>query len=449
VSHTPVAGSAGRLECLSWAMYDFANSGYTTVVLTTVFNAYFVGVVAGGDGLAPGAGTFLWTLAICIGNTIVVLTAPVIGAIADGLAAKKRFLILSSAVCVLATASLATVGAGEVVIGIVLVAVSLIAFATGENLIAAFLPELVPDERMGRMSGYGWGLGYLGGLTTLALCLGYISWAEGRGAGEAQFVPVTLIITALVFALAALPTLLLLRERAVPRPIAAGQSYLRIGFTRVRDTIRQAHAYRDLFRFLLALIVFQAGVNTVVVVTAVYARAEFGLDSRDLVLMVMIVNLAAAAGSFVTGLVQDRLGAVRTLSGVLVIWILALVLVLFADDVVEVWIAAHVVGFAMGGSQSGGRALVGLFTPVTRTAEFFGLWGLASHVASILGPLTYGLVVLAADGDQQTAIWSTMAFFLGGLVLLQRVDADRGIAAARAEANRRASAMPGIADADG
>ena len=429
----PADERSGRRERFAWAMYDFANSGYTTVVLTTVFNAYFVAVVATGGGFAAGTGTFLWTLAIGVANAIVIVTAPVVGAIADGRAAKKPFLLACSIACVATTALLATVGPGDVAQAMVLVAVSLVCFDTGENLVAAFLPELVPQQQMGRMSGYGWGLGYLGGLFTLALCLGYISSAQAHGRHETEFVPVTLLITAAVFALAALPTFLFLRERAIPNPPPANTSYLRAGLRRVFDTIAHARAHRDLFRFLAALVAFQAGVNTVIVLTAVYVHAEFGLDSRDLVLLVMVVNLAAAAGSLVAGFVQDRFGSVRTLAIMLVIWIAALLLALFANDVLHVWIAAHIIGFAMGGSQSSGRALVGLFTPPARTAEFFGLWGLANRVASIVGPLTYGVIGLATGGNHRVAIGSTIGFFVAGLALLLRVNEARGIAAALAD----------------
>jgi UMF1 family MFS transporter len=427
----PVAAYAGRRERFAWAMYDFANSGYTTVVLTTVFNVYFVAVVAAGAGLAAGTGTFLWTLTIGIGNALIVVSAPVIGAVADRRAAKKRLLLVSSIVCVCSTALLASVGPGDVLLAMLLVVVSLICFDTGENLVAAFLPELVPEDQMGRMSGYGWGLGYLGGLITLALCLGYIGWAQARGQHETEFVPVTLLITAAVFALAALPTFIFVRERATPQPMPAGVSYLRFAVARVLGTLTQARAHHDLFRFLLALIAFQAGVNTVIVVTAIYARAQFGMDNRDLVLLVMVVNLSAAAGSLAAGFLQDRFGSVRTLAVALGIWIVALLLVLGADDRVHVWIAANVIGFAMGGSQSGGRALVALFTPAARTAEFFGLCGLANRIASIIGPLTYGLIGLISRDNAHAAIGFTMLFFIAGLLLLLRVDEARGIAAAR------------------
>ena len=208
-----------RREQIAWALYDFANSGYTTVVLTTIFSAYFVGVVASGPGGYPtGTATLLWTLSIGSANFCVLLAAPIVGAIADHRAAKKRFLLITTVGCVMATALLALVGPGDMVLGLVLVFASAIMFSSGENLISAFLPEIVPIQKMGRMSGYGWSLGYFGGLLTLGLCLAYISWAQQQGQVEHQFVPVTLLITAGVFAFATTPTFVWLRERAIPNP---------------------------------------------------------------------------------------------------------------------------------------------------------------------------------------------------------------------------------------
>jgi MFS transporter, UMF1 family len=223
-------GTAGRRELLAWALYDFANSGYTTVVLTTIFSAYFVAVVAGGTGgYGSGTATLLWTLAVGSANLCVLVAAPIVGAIADHRAAKKRFLLIATIGCATATALLALVGPGDVVLGLVLVIISAIMFASGENLISAFLPEIVPVRMMGRMSGYGWSLGYLGGLITLGLCLAYIAWAQRQGQAEHQFVPVTLLITAGVFALAATPTFVWLRERATPSRLAGEVSYVRAG----------------------------------------------------------------------------------------------------------------------------------------------------------------------------------------------------------------------------
>ena len=418
-SRSNVGAEVATRERVAWVMYDFANSGYTTVVLTAIFNAYFVSVVAGGaGGFGSGGATFLWTLTIALGNAFVLLSAPVLGAIADYRAAKKPILLFTTIACVVSTGLLGFVGEGDIALGIALVVVSFVMFASGENLIAAFLPEIAPARGMGRLSGYGWGVGYFGGLLTLALCFGYINFAEHRGHGASQFVPVTLVITATVFALAATPTFLWLEERAVAlHPVNGRISYLKMGFGALRRTLGEARRFRDLFRFLTALIVIQAGVSTVVIVAAIYAQEVLGVDAAGLVRMLMVVNVAAAAGALTIGHVQDRYGSIRALLIALLVWITAIVLVLKADTADDIWPAASLIGVAMGSGQAAGRALVGRLTPAARTAEFFGLWGFANRLAAILGPVSYGLISYTTGGNQRVAVLSTLAFFVLGLVL--------------------------------
>ena len=421
---------ASRKEILAWSMYDFANSGYTTVVLTSIFNAYFVAVVAGGAGMDSGTGTFLWTIAVAAGNALVLLSAPVVGAIADHRAAKKRFLLITTIGCVLGTALLGLVGPGNLLPGMLLLIISLVMFGSGEYLIAAFLPEIAAEDEMGRVSGYGWGLGYFwrpadAGVVPRLDHLG----AGSEPTGDGRYVPVTLWITAGIFALAALPTFLLLKERAVP---AAASRRLPIaeGFTRVRTTLGHARTYRDLFRFLLTLVVFQAGMSTVIVVAAIYAQEVLAFESDELIFIIMVVNLTAAAGAFGMGHLQDRIGSSRSLALALTIWIVAIVLVFLAEERSDIWLPANLIGLAMGATQSAGRALIGQFTPVARTGEFFGLWGLAMHLATVIGPLTYGAISWLTGGEQRLALLSTLSFFVLGLLLLSTVNEQRGRQAA-------------------
>lgn len=425
----PVNVYAARKELLAWAFFDFANSGYTTVVQTTIFSAYFVGIVAGGPAYPSGLGTFLWAVSIGLANFFVMICAPVIGTIADYRAYKKRFLLMSSLLCVFSTALLATVGPGDIVWGMMLVIISATMFAVGENLIAAFLPEIVPREKMGRMSGYGWSLGYFGGLLTLTLCLAYISWAEQQNLPSQHYVPITMLITAVIFALTATPTFLWLRERAIALPPVSGLSYVSIGFGRLRETLKKAVHFRDLFRFLITLAVYQSGVSTVVVLAAVYAQEVMGFTTRELILLIMVVNVTAAVGAFICGHLQDRIGSVRTLAITLFIWILAIMMALAATEPQHMWIVGNIIGLSMGGSQSVGRALVGQFTPAGRSGEFLGLWGLVNRLSAITGPLSYGVMNFLSHGDHRLSLLSTLAFFVVGLLLLRRVDEKRGKAA--------------------
>ncbi len=425
------ARPATTRELWSWAFFDFANSGYTTVVLTTIYSAYFVGVVAADiDAASPGSATLLWTLAIGFANLCVLISAPILGAMADYHATKKRYLLFTTAACVLATAGLALAEPGAVSLALVLLVISAIGFSSGENFIAAFLPEIADSEHMGRISGYGWSLGYFGGLLTLACCLAYINWASGRGQSAAEYVPVTLVVTAIIFAVTAMPTFIWLRERAVPKLLPQGMSYVRAGISRVSLTLSHARQLPDLFRFLLCLVLFQAGVSTVVVVAAIYAQEVMGFDSQQLIMLIMVVNLTAAAGAFAFGFVQDRFGSVPSLAVALLVWIAACLVAYFGDSLVHFWLAGNLIGLAMGATQAGGRALVGQFTPASRNAEFFGLWGLANRAAAIIGPISYGAINHLTGGNHQQALLSTLAFFVAGLALLLTVNERRGHATA-------------------
>ena len=428
-SHT--SGPVTRRERFAWCMYDFANSGYTTVILTAIFNAYFVGVIAAEQG--SGDATLLWTLAMAAANALVLISAPVVGAIADYSGAKKRFLTATTIGCVVFTALLYFAGPGDIALAVVLVILATFMFASGENLIAAFLPEISTPETIGRLSGYGWALGYFGGLLTLALCLAYVTYAEKQGIEAVQYVPVTNLIVAALFALAALPTLLWLRERATVTESFDSSHIVRQGFSRLRATLREARLHIDLFRFLASLTTYYAGIYIVIVLAAIYAQEVMGFKTQDTIILIMVVNVTAAIGAFLFGHLQDRIGSKRCIATTLLIWIAAIVCAYFADDTFLFWVAANLIGTALGGAQSAGRALVGQFTPPGRQGEFFGLWGLATKLSAIIGPLTYGAMVYLFAGDHRIALLSTLAFFVLGLAMLATVDEQRGREAANIE----------------
>jgi len=408
-------------------MFDFANSGYATVVLSTIFSAYFVGVVAGGGN---GSGTFYWTLAIGLANLVVLLSAPVLGAIADNSANKKRFLVATTVLCILFTALLATVGKGDVVYGMVVIAIATVMYSSGENFIAAFLPEIAPPDYMGRVSGYGWALGYVGGIVVLAMCLAYINHATADGRTAEEYVPVTMLITAATFAVAASVTFLLLPERATKRSVTSFRKYINNGFREVGHTLRKTRLYTDLWRALLAMAMYHCGIYTVVVLAAVYAGEALGFTTQETIKVILLVNITAAVGALLFGHIQDRLGSVRSLQAALLLWIAALLTIAFVGSRTGFWLAANLIGLAIGASQSGGRALVGRFSPVSHSAEFFGLWGLATKLSAIIGPLAYGGITLLTRGNHTLALLITVMFFVAGLIILTTVDERRGRAAA-------------------
>ena len=226
--------------------------------------------------------------------------------------------------------------------------------------------------------------------------------------------------------MAALPTFLILRERAVPQLHLQGRGVVSEAFTRLGETLHHARRYRDLGRFLICLVFYQAGIQAVIALAAIYAQQAMHFGTRETIMLVLLVNVTAAVGAFVFGQIQDRLGHIRTIALTLLGWIAMILIAWSADTPGQFWVAANITGLCLGASQSAGRALVGYMSPPARSAEFFGLWGLAVKLSAILGPLTYGLVSWMSGGDHRLAILMTGSYFLIGLVLLRGVNAERG-----------------------
>lgn len=429
VSRPELNDGVRRREVFGWAMYDFANSGYTTVVLTAVFNAYFVGVVAGGADWA----TLAWTATLALASLVVMVLMPAIGAYADRRAAKKRLLAWTTVICVVSTALLALAGPGAMVLAVLAVVVSSACFAIGESLIAAFLPELAKPGAIGKVSGWGWSFGYFGGMLTLGVGLAYVLSAQARGLPATHFVPVTMLLTAGVYALASLPTFFLLRERAPavdPAGSGADDSFaasVLLALRRLSIAWRQSRQFEDFASLLACAVAYQAGISVVVALAAVYAEQVLGFRQTETMMLVFLVNIAAAVGAFGFGNFQDRMGHRRALGLTLLGWILMTVLAAIATGPGLFWAAAVLAGLCMGSSQSAGRAMAGLLAPAHRRAEFYGLWTFAVRVSAILGPLTYGLVTWVTAGNHRVAILSTGVFFVVGAVILRRVDIERGI----------------------
>ncbi len=416
-------------ELLGWAMYDFANSGYTTVIITAVFAAYFVGGVAGG---APWA-TLAWTLGLSLSYAIVMLTMPGLGAWADRHAAKKRLLMLITLGCVVSTAMLAWVQPGQVALGLALLVLSNTFYSWGESLTAAFLPELARPEAMGRVSGWGWALGYVGGMLTLGICLAYVLAAQARQEPAAQFVPVTVLITALVYALAASVTFVLMKEHARPTAVAGHPEGMLANLLRMRQTWRDSAPYGDFRQLLACAVAYQAGVAVAISLAAIYAEQVVGFAPQETMVLIFVLNIAAFVGAFVFGHVQDAMGHKRALALTLLGWIVTCALAAASTTKGLFWVAAAVAGVFLGSSQSAGRAMAGMLAPPQRLGEFFGLWTFAIRLASILGPLSYGLITWVTDGNHRLAIGSTALLFVLGLWLLRPVDMARGAAAARGQ----------------
>lgn len=408
-------------------MYDFANSAFTTLIVTVAYSVYFVQVVAG-HLTQNGAAERVWFWGYAVSMLIVAFLSPTLGAIADARAAKRRLLIAATLVCVGCTAMLVFVKGGDVWMGLVLFGLANIAFDLGFLFCSAFLVEIAPLEKMGRISGYGWGLGYVGGLLSLAIAYPFIS--GGFSEENLPLYRLSFVATAAFFLISALPTFLILRERAVPQPRTAGESAWVQGFGRLLSTGRNIKRYRDLFVYLIGYLIYTDAINTVIVASAIFANKVLDFSPADLIIYFLITQITAGLGSLGFGLLADRIGAKRTISATLGIWIVVVCAAALVQTHAQFYVIGLVAGAVLGANQATSRSLLGQFTPVGKQAEFFSFFSVTGKFAAIFGPMVYGEVT-AWTGSQRWAVLSIAVFFVVGLLVFQGVNEQRGIEAAK------------------
>jgi UMF1 family MFS transporter len=420
---TPVS----RREIFGWACYDVADSAFTTVIVTVLYASYFGKVVVGDTGRAD----FLWGLGASISEVIVAILAPILGAIADFSGSRKRFLAVCSVTIVLFTASLWFVGPGMATLGLGLYILANVGFAGGGVFIDSFLPGISNESNAGRISGLKWAMGYGSGLVALFLCLplagNIVRDPTPEQLSKARLIP---LIIAVYYAVAVIPTFLFVRERSVPKTLPPGQSYLTVGFRQLANTFRNIRRYKELGKLLIAFLVYNDGVVTVIAFAARYATDTVGFTTQDVTILFIGLNVVALLGALAFGRLADAIGQKRTILISLAIWVLALVVAYFTHSKGAFYVVGFLAGLGIGSTQSVTRSLVALFTPKENAAEFYGFLGIAGKALAFLGPLLFGFLS-QATGSQRPALLSISIFFVIGGILLTFVNEQRGKAAAR------------------
>jgi MFS transporter, UMF1 family len=432
---------ASKKEILGWAMFDFANQAYTLLIITVVFGDLFTRVIVGDAHQDYRLGNLLWSVALAVSYLAVVIAGPVCGAIMDFSAARKRFLFASYLLTVVTTAMLYFVAPGYIWLGVWLIILSNFGYAIGESFIASFLPDLGPPEALGWISGFGWALGYVGGLVSTAFALLFLGEVSLENFDNVRWVGP---FAAGFFLVTAIPTFLWLQERGRRRRLPRPGSYVVLGVRRVVATLKTVRAYRDLAWLLVSVFFAMAGIYIIISFTFIYGAQVVQWDERTRVLMFVVVQLTAAAGALGFGFLQDRIGAKLTYGISLALWLLAILLI-YATPAIAHWLTARtgaavepqqvflavgsVAGVCLGSVQSAGRALVGQFAPHLRAAEFFGFWGLSGKLAAIVGLL--GIGVLQTWVGLQAAILICLLLFALALAAILPIDEARGRAAAR------------------
>lgn len=418
--------SITKKEIWAWCMYDFANSSFATIIITVAYSVYFVQVVAS-DLSSPGMGEALWGWGYALSMIVAALLFPLLGAMADHHATKKQHLIVVTGLCIACTAALYVVHPGDIILGLVLFGLANIGFELGYTFYNAFLVELADRRDMGRVSGAGWGLGYVGGLLSLALAYPLVK--DGLIAENLDSYRQSFIMTAGFFFLASLPTFKYLKERALPQTVSSGMQEWKIGFARIARTFHEIRRFRQLFVYLIAFFLYTDGINTVVIFSALFAAQVLGFTPGDLILYFLITQITAAVGSYGIGILADRVGAKRIIGLSLAVWLGIVAWAFVVSTQAEFYMIGLVAGAALGANQAASRTLLGLFTPVGRQAEFFGFFSVSGKFAAVLGPPLYGLITLWT-GSHRLAVLSLALFFLAGWMVLTMVNTQAGIEAA-------------------
>ena len=421
------------LERFAWCLYDFANSSFPTVIITAVYVIYFKETVVG-EG-EPGRGDALWGAANSLGALVVFFLAPLLGAVADFQGLKQKFLQAFTLLCVLSTGALVLTVSGTVVTAMVLLILGITGFEAACVFYNAFLPELVEEKKMGRLSGNGWALGYLGGLGCL---LSFFHLAQAN----MRLVPLGVAAWYLVFSL---PSLILLRDRrrnsrkeAVGGSIAQGakrslaqgaKRSLAQGAKRLLSTVTEIRQHQNLVKFLLSYFFYNNAVLTIIVFAVAFARQSLRFTVSESVMLMVVMNVIAAPGAFFFGKWVDRIGAKKTLVITLLMWLLVVVGAelsawpgLFSAGAAKsfFWLVAGFASLCIGAVQATSRTFVGQMAPEGRAAEFYGFMAFAGKGSAILGPLVFGAASDAFD-SQRVAVLTIGVFFVVGLLLLMRV----------------------------
>ncbi len=404
-------------------MYDFANTSYSVIVITVVYAIYFKEYIVSDftvslGGWARNPGDFLWGLGGSVSMAIVALSSPVMGAIADYSNRKKYFLFVYTIVCILATASLYFLKPGMILQGLLLFIIGNLGFEGALVFYNGFLPQISRPENIGKISGYGFAVGYVGSLISLLIALPYAS--EAFALNDLSLVRPTFVWAALFFLTFSIPFFTLVKEKIVYETDTK-KNYIKAGYQRTVQTLKRVRDFPEITKFLLAYFIYIDGVNTVIYFSGIFASTTLGFTVREVIQFFAIVQSSAISGSYVFGYLTDKFGPKKTIIITLCLWIIVTMGAFVAYDVVTFYIVGLIAGIAMGSSQSASRALMGRLIPTGMEAEFYGFYALMGKFSSILGPLLFG-AVSTITGNQRYAILSLLLFFLTGLILLSRVD---------------------------
>ena len=399
-----------RKQVLAWSFYDFANQPFTTIIVTFIYSAFFVKVIAPN----PQIGTAMWANAIAITAIIVSILSPILGAIADNGGYRKFFLISFTVICSVFSILLYFPEAGDVFWALSLFIIANIAFEMGTVFCNSYLPDLSNQENSGSISGFAWGLGFVGGLLALFLVLFLFDINNPEELRKIN------ILVGIWFSIFSIPTFLFLKDRHKDK---LTKKHIFDSFSTIRKTFNSITYYKQISQFLIARLFFNDGLITIFALGGIYAVGTIKFTFEEVMLLGIVLNICAGFGSFLFGYLEDKIGAKRVINISLIVLIIATLIAYFAPETKApkemFWIAGTLIGLMVGPNQSCSRSLMAQLTPKEKQNEFFGFFALTGKATSFLGPFLFGIITTYYS--QQMALWVVIILFLVGLLLFNRI----------------------------
>jgi UMF1 family MFS transporter len=408
----------------SWYFYDFGNSAYAAVVLLAVFSAYFKGVVVGG-----AEGTRLWGIAVGTAAILVAIISPVLGSIADFSRAKKLMLFIFTTISIVFTGLLFFVGPGDVIMAMTFFILAEIGYRGAQVFYDALLVDVATPETIGDVSGKGWAIGSIGGVVCLVIVLALLK-------GFNVPVQYAFLVTALFYAASALPTFLWVKQISEPEKLRAGETTFGMAFKKLAETFRAIKSYKEFVKYMVAFLIYNDGIMMLMDFAAIIGATLFGVDQTQLIIFVIIIQIAGAGGAFLFGKISDRRSSKESVIYALLILIGAIIALLFIKSMVLFFVVGAVAGFSLSGAQAVSRSMVSQLAPPDKVAEFYGFLSVAGRTSTFIGPLVFGTLSFrmhnwyqnrgfdAVASEHNGLMWgigSILVFLVIGLLFLLKV----------------------------
>lgn len=410
-----------KAPVISWALYDLANTSFAVIIITIIFPVYFTNVIVTPGVYPQNFGDLMWGIAGGVSMIITSFMAPVFGTIADTSRSKNKFLIALTLACIFFSSLLFFLKSGMVAQAVILFIIANVLYQTSMMFYNSFLPQLSSKENTGMISGFGFSVGYLGGL--LILILIYPLVRGGLEPSNLLNIRITIIVTCLFFLVFSIPSFILLKDSPAVKIVSIKTSHISYGFKKLARTLKNIKKHKNLTKFLIAYFLFSNAFSILAFYVAIYAKNTLNLGLLEITTLFILGNIPAIISSIFFGWLTDKIGPKKTITITLILWILIILMVTFFDIKAVFYTGYILAAICTGSTLIASRSLMTFLIPMDSEAEFFGFYAMSGKMSAIIGPIAFGVISYFTK-SQKLALLSTLFFLIGGFIIMQFVKSD-------------------------